>query len=203
MINMKKAFLTAAVLSALCACAFASDNMSDAKQAPAANDRPAISDQRGHHRNGKFEKMTPEQREQLHKENQAKREAWKKMTPEERKAHMEKFRKEQQEKREKMMNEKMKDLTPEQRVEVRKFIKDQKDFQKVVQDHRKEMKERMEKMTPEQREVVKLSRPPKHKGMHKGPGEGRHFGGPEHGPQGGPDMHHGPQGGPPPAPPTK
>ncbi len=202
MINMKKAFLTAAVLSALCASAFASDNMVEKKPAPENCKRPAICDQRGGmHRDGKFQKMTPEQREQLRKDNQAKREAWQKMTPEQRKAHMQKFRKEQQEKRQKLMNEKMKQLTPEQRVEVKKFMKDQKEFRKLVKEHHKEMKERMEKMSPEQRQVIKLSQPPRHKNMHKGPGQGKHFGGPKgHGPKGGHGMHHALQGGPPPAP---
>ena len=86
MINMKKAFLTAAVLSALCASAFASDNMAQNKPAPAEGKRPAICDQRGGMHHKKFEKMTPEQREQLHKDNMAKREAWKNMTPEQREA---------------------------------------------------------------------------------------------------------------------
>lgn len=193
MINMKKAILTAAVLSALCASAFASDNMVEKKQSPEECKRPAICDQRGGmQKHDRFQKMTPEQREQLHKDNQAKREAWEKMTPEQRQEHMKKFRKEQQEKRQKLMNEKMKELTPEQRVEVKKFMKDQKDFQKLVQDHRKEMKERMEKMSPEQRQVIKLSQPPRHKNMHKGP-QGKHFG-PKHGPQGQPGMQRGPQG---------
>lgn len=191
MINMKKVFLTATVLSALCASAFASDNMTEKKQSPKYCDRPAICDQRGnakHH--NKFENMTLEQREKLHQENQAKREAWKKMSPEQRKVHMEKFRKEQQEKRQKLMNEKMKKLTPEQRVEVKKFMKDQKDFQKLVKEHRKEMKKRMEKMSPEQRQVIKLSQPSKHKNMH----QGKHF--LQKHDFRGHMMHHGPQGGP-------
>lgn len=193
---MKKAFLTAAVLSALCASAFASDNMVENKPAPEEGKRPAICDQRGgmHH---KFQKLTPEQREQLHKDNLAKREAWKKMTPEQRQEHMKKFRAEQKEKRQKLMNEKMKNLTPEQRVEVRKFMKDQKEFREIVKKHHKEMKERMEKMSPEQREVIRLSQPPRHKKMHKGFGpQGKHFGPKGHGPQ---MKNHGPQGGPPPA----
>ncbi|MCQ2359404.1 MAG: hypothetical protein MJ055_05025 [Phascolarctobacterium sp.] len=194
MINMKKAFLTAAVLSALCASAFASDNMAQNKPAPAEGKRPAICDQRGGMHHKKFEKMTPEQREQLHKDNMAKREAWKNMTPEQRQEHMKKFRAEQKEKRQKLMNEKMKELTPEQRVEVKKFMKDQKQFRELVKKHHKEMKERMSKMTPEQRQVIKLSQPPRHKNMHKGFGhQGKHFGPKGHGPQ---MRGHGPQGAP-------
>ena len=176
MLNVKKALLTGAILSALCVTAFASESIADKPKCEPGKDRPAICDQRGGFERGhKFKKMSPEQREKLRKESAAKREAWKKMSPEQRKEHMKKFRAEQKEKRMKLMNEKMKQLSPEQRVEVKKYMADQKAHREAMKKHRQDMKARMEKMSPEQKEVIKLSQPPKFKKMHKGPGQGKHF----------------------------
>lgn len=155
--NLKKILIAGAVLTALCANAFAAEE-AQAPQ-PTMKERvaailhhederpcPPPGELRGIHHRGP--RLTDEQRA----ERQKLRESWKSMTPEQRKQALEKIHKERQEAHDKHAKESMKKLTPAQKAEVEQFIKEE-------QAQRTERKARLEKMTPEQREAVRANRP--------------------------------------------
>lgn len=155
--NLKKILIAGAVLTALCANAFAAEE-AQALQ-PTMKDRvaailhhederpcPPPGELRGRHHRGP--RLTDEQRA----ERQKLRESWKSMTPEQRKQALEKIHKERQEAHDKHAKESMKKLTPAQKAEVEQFIREE-------QAQRTERRARLEKMTPEQREAVRANRP--------------------------------------------
>ena len=155
--NLKKILIAGAVLTALCANAFAAEE-AQAPQ-PTMKERVAAilhhDDERPCPPQGEFRgryhrgpRLTDEQRA----ERQKLRESWKSMTPEQRKQALEKIHKERQEAHDKHAKESMKKLTPAQKAEVEQFIKEE-------QAQRTERKARLEKMTPEQREAVRANRP--------------------------------------------
>lgn len=199
MLNMKKALIAGAILTAFAASAYAAD-VQEAK--PSMKERvnkilrendqqPGMHKQ---HKKGpgfqrprltpeqreKIKNMTPEERKAFFKERH---EQWiKNLTPEQ-KAKYEQHRKMMLERRaahQKLVKEKMGKLSDAQRAEVEQFIKDD-----IAQ--RKAMGERIRNMTPDQREALKVAYPgryghgPKFGFNHKG-----------HGPQ---KFHHGPQDG--------
>ena len=188
MLNMKKALIAGAVLTALAATAFAAE-VDNAKPAATDNANRICQDNdchpghhkfhKGHGMQGEFQRprMTPEEREKFKAMSfeerkafmKARHEEWiKNMTPEQkaryeqRKAQM----KERMEAHKKMVEEKMSKLTPEQRAEVQQFIKDD-------MAQRKAMGERIRKMTPEQRDALRAVRPDRfgfhHHHHHHGP----------------------------------
>lgn len=190
MLNMKKALIAGAVLTAFAASAFAADAQDNNK--PSMRERTnkiLCADQhRGNFHKKEMRdfprrpKMTQEQREAFQKMSPAERKdflkkrnaEWvKSMTPEQ-KARYEQHKKIMKERRaehQKLVKEKLSKLTPEQKAEVTQFIKDD-----IAQ--RRAMGERLRNMTPEQREALRVMRPGRH-----------HHMGPMHGPKG-----HGPQG---------
>ena len=183
--NYKKALLAATVLTAFCA------NAAFAGEAPAKptmrervyrilqhqdncdikEHRHKDSDDRfqcRHPRKGKFahpENMTKEKMEAIKAKREARREAWKKMSPEERKEAMNKWRAERKERVEAKMNK----LTPKQRQEVEDFIKKDREFHKAqmerMKKHHKAQREEMRDMTKEQRDAIRAQQPPKKIGM--------------------------------------
>ena len=180
--NLKKILIAGAVLTALCANAFAAEEAQapqpTMKEKVAAilhhdDERPCPppGELRGRYHRGP--RLTDEQRA----ERQKLRESWKSMTPEQREQAIEKIRKERQEAHDKRAQESMKKLTPAQKAEVEQFIREE-------QAQHTERKARLEKMTPEQREAVRANRPlppkpPKgfarhHKGEFRG--YGPHYG---------------------------
>ena len=172
--NYKKALLAATVLTAFCA------NAAFAGEAPAKptmrervdrilqhqdncdikEHRHKDSDDRfqcRHPKKGKFarsENMTKEKMEAIKAKREARREAWKKMSPEERKERVE---------------VKMNKLTPKQRQEVEDFIKKDREFHKAqmerMKKHHKAQREEMRDMTKEQRDAIRAQQPPKKIGM--------------------------------------
>ena len=155
--NLKKILIAGAVLTTLCANAFAAEEA----QAPQPSMKEKVAailhheDERPCPSQGEFcgryhrgPRLTDEQRA----ERQKLRESWQSMTPEQREQAIEKFRKERQEAHDKRAKESMKKLTPAQKAEVEQFIKDE-------QAQRTERRARLEKMTPEQREAVRANRP--------------------------------------------
>ena len=155
--NLKKILIAGAVLTALCANAFAAEEAQapqpTMKEKVAAilhheDERPCPppGELRGRYHRGP--RLTDEQRA----ERQKLRESWQSMTPEQREQAIEKVRKERQEAHDKRAKESMKKLTPAQKAEVEQFIKEE-------QAQRTERKARLEKMTPEQREAVRANRP--------------------------------------------
>lgn len=194
MLNMKKALIAGAVLTAFAASAFAAEAQDTnkpfncdrnkatcEKQGPGHFQRremrgfpqrpPMTQEQRE-----AFKNMSPAERKDFMKKRNAE---WvKSMTPEQ-KANYEQHKKMMKERREahqKLVKEKMSKLTPEQKAEVTQFIKDD-------MAQRKAMGERLKKMTPEQREALRVMRPGRNHRM-----------GPMHGPQGFGPKGHGPQG---------
>ena len=178
--NYKKALLAATVLTAFCAnAAFAGE----APDKPTMRERVDrilqhqdncdIKETRHKNKDERFEcrhpkgfkahkmKMTKEQ----HEANKARREAWKKMSPEERKEAMKKWHTERKERVEAKMNK----LTPEQRKEVEDFIKKDREFHKAqmekMKKHNESQRKEMRKMTKEQREAIHAQQPPKKIGM--------------------------------------
>ena len=190
MLNMKKALITGAVLTAFCANAFAA--AAEETQAPQPTMKEKVAailhhdDERPCPPNGDFRgprhrgpRLTPEQRA----EHEKLRKEWKNMTPEQREKAKEKFRKERKEAHEKYAKETMNKLTDEQKAEVKQFIKED-------MAQRTERKAKLDKMTPEQREAVRanMPKPPKppkapkdfgkhHKGEFRAPAP---HGGPHH-----------------------
>ena len=183
--NYKKALLAATVLTAFCA------NAAFAGEAPAKptmrervdrilqhqdncdikEHRHKYSDDRfqcRHPKKGKFarpENMTKEKKEAMKAKREARREAWKKMSPEERKEAMSKWRAERKE----LVEAKMNKLTPKQRQEVEDFIKKDRDFHKAqmerMKKHHKAQRDEMRDMTKEQRDAIRAQQPPKKIGM--------------------------------------
>lgn len=90
--------------------------------------------------------LTPEQRQ----ERESLREKWDKMTPEERQQAHDKFVKEYREAREKYAQETMNKLTPEQKAQVEQFIKDSHESRTKLHGHWRDM-------TPEQRDAVRAN----------------------------------------------
>ena len=169
--NMKKALLAGAILTAFATTAFAADIQENAKPTMKERVNKILlheDEHPGYHKNAKrgypprpkmtkeqkecFKQMNPEERKAFMKERH---EQWlKSMTPEQ-KAHYEehkKFLKERKEAHKKYVAEKMNKLTPAQRAEVEQFIKDD-------MEHHRAMGERMKKMSPEQREALRAARP--------------------------------------------
>ena len=111
------------------------------------------------------ENMTKEKMEAMKAKREARREAWKKMSPEERKEAMSKWRAERKE----LVEAKMNKLTPKQRQEVEDFIKKDRDFHKAqmerMKKHHKAQREEMRDMTKEQRDAIRAQQPPKKFGM--------------------------------------
>lgn len=214
--NLKKSLLAAAVLTALCAnAAFAADS-SDKQSVPSMRERVAsflgpnkdkeTPQPRYHDRQDKERKdcraprdcagedyrchaprhqrreMTPEQKA----EHEKRRAAWEKMSPEERQQFIEKERAERSAAFAKRQQENLAKLTPEQKAEVEKFIKEDRQQRNEWRAQRKAMRQRLEKMTKEQRDCVRDARfadenARGHRG-HRGP----NYGGPRHG-----GYHHG------------
>lgn len=165
-INMKKALIAGAVLTAICTSAFAAEQTGTVQQ-PSMRQRVAAilnndcppecpAPRITREQRGQWQNMTPEQRaearEKFRRERQEQIEKWQKMTPEERQAAMNKIIEEQKKQQEKIYKEKLSKLTPEQRAEVEEFVK-------TEQAQRQERHEKLIKMTPEQREAVRASRP--------------------------------------------
>ena len=194
--NYKKALLAATVLTAFCA------NAAFAGEAP---DKPTMRErvnkilkceervdcqEHRQHKMGKHHrvKLTKEQI----KERQERREAWKKMSPEERKEafqkwhneRLEKMTPEERERFEKRMarfekrkemhqqrvEAKMNKLTPEQRQEVEDFIKKDREFHRAqmekMRKHYEAQREEMRDMTRDQRAAIKVQQPHKKFGKH-------------------------------------
>lgn len=112
--------------------------------------------------NERIEKApTPEAKAKLQKMEE-RRQAWKNMTPEQRKEAGEKMRAAREQQRQERLNK----LTPQQKAEVEKFLKDSA-------AQRKAMQERLQKMTPEQKQCIRDAR--MSQGPHKmGPKGGFH-----------------------------
>lgn len=199
MLNMKKALIAGAVLTALATTAFAAeapDNKPTMKERVNSilheNDQHPGFHKRGMHNKFQRNRMTPEQREKFQKMTPEERKAFmkkrheewvKNMTPEQ-KARYEQHKKMMKERKaahDKLVKEKMGKLTKAQRAEVEQFIKDD-------MTHRKAMADRWRNMTPEQKDALKAARPAPFGHRHPGP-KG-------HGPKGhGPHMNqHGPRG---------
>lgn len=171
--NYKKALLAATVLTAFCAnAAFAGD----APDKPTMRERvdrilhcedQAECPEYRHHKPGKHHRhqLTEEQI----KAREARREAWKKMTPEQRKEAIQKWRAEHKKRVEAKMNK----LTPEQRQEVEDFIKKDREFHKEQREemrkHRQDQREELRDMTKEQREAIRAQQPPKFGKHHRAP----------------------------------
>ena len=190
MLNMKKALIAGAVLTAMATTAFAAE-VQDCKPTMKErvnkilheNDQHPGQHKKGMHREFQRPRLTPEQREQLKQMTpeqrkaffKKQREQWvKNMTPEQ-KARYEQHRKMMKERKEahaKLVKEKMGKLTSAQRAEVEQFIKDD-----IAQ--RKAMGERLRNMTPEQRDAIRVSRPNQFGKFHR-PGQPGFKG---HGPQ--------------------
>ena len=169
--NMKKALLAGAILTAFATTAFAADIQEDNKPTMRERVNKILhheDEHPGYHKNAKRgypprPKMTKEQRERFKQMNPEERRAFmkerhaqwlKSMTPEQ-KAHYnehQKFLKERKEARQKNVAEKMNKLTAAQRAEVEQFIKDE-------MAHHRAMGERLKKMSPEQREAIRACRP--------------------------------------------
>ena len=169
--NMKKALLAGAILTAFATTAFAADIQENAKPTMKERVNKILhheDEHPGYHKNAKrgypprpkmteeqrecFKQMNPEERRAFMKERHAQ---WlKSMTPEQ-KAHYDKHQKvlkERREARQKNVAEKMNKLTAAQRAEVEQFIKDE-------MAHHRAMGERLKKMSPEQREAIRACRP--------------------------------------------
>lgn len=155
--NFKKILIAGTVLTAFCANAFAADEA----QAPQPTMKEKVAailhhdDDSSYKHDGKVSKhkrrgpkLTAEQKA----EHKKLRKNWKNMSPEERQRAMEKMQKERQEAHDKYAKETMSKLTDEQKAEVEKFIKEDR-------EQRMERKARLEKMTPEQREAIKANKP--------------------------------------------
>lgn len=184
--NYKKALLAATVLTAFCAnAAFAGD----APDKPSMRDRvdqilhceeradhPEFRhcDERFHHRHHRGDKHHhPKLTEEQKQEREARRAAWNKMTPEERKEAAKKWRAERWEDHKKYVDEKMNKLTPEQRQQVEDFIKKDRAFHKEQREemkkHHEAQRDEMRDMTKEQREAIKAQQPPRFGKHHKAP----------------------------------
>lgn len=172
MLNMKKALITGAILTAFCANAFAASAEETQAPQPTMKEKVAAilhhDDERPCPPNGDF---------------RGPRHRGPRLTPEQREKAKEKFRKEREEARAKYAKETMNKLTDEQKTEVQNFIKED-------MAQRTERKAKLDKMTPEQREAVRanMPKPPKppkapkgfgkhHKGEFRGPAP---HGGPHH-----------------------
>lgn len=161
MLNLKKTLLAGAILTALCATAFAAvPAEGDASQQPTMRERvnailhddadyahPAPPP--GFHRGPR---LTPEQREEFAK----RRAEWEKMTPEQRQEAKEKWRQQWQARHEEYAKQAMAKLTDEQKAAVEAFIKED-----VAQ--REQRREKLRAMTPEQRDAVRANLPLHHK----------------------------------------
>lgn len=192
MLNLKKTLLAGAILTALCASAFAADPADDSAKRPTMRDRvnailhedsAADNDRAPRGEKRLMPQLTPEQREKLAQ----RRAEWKKMTPEQRREAQEKWRQEWQQRHEQYAKKTMAKLTDEQKAEVEAFIKED-----IAQ--RQERRAKLDGMTPEQREAVRANLPLHHKEWrghrdgdghwrdgyrHRGPRhDGRHWGGP-------------------------
>lgn len=196
--NYKKALLAATVLTAFCAnAAFAGDTPAKptmrerVDQILNCNENCVTAEQHQHkkdndsHKRGKcFDrqrkdkehrvKLTKEQKE----ERAARREAWKKMSPEERKAAAEKWRAERRAKHQEQVDAKMNKLTPEQRQQVEDFIKKDRAFhqeqREAMRKHREAQRDEMRNMTDEQRDAIHAQKPPKIGKHHKAPHNKEH-----------------------------
>ncbi|MBQ9762949.1 MAG: hypothetical protein IJV92_01175 [Phascolarctobacterium sp.] len=176
--NYKKALLAATVLTAFCANAAFAGNAPDkptmrerVDRILKCEDRVDCPEFKEHKRFGKHHRhqLTEEQI----KEREARREAWKKMSPEERKEAVKKWRAERREKHNQRVEAKMNKLTPEQRKEVEDFIKKDREFHREQREemrkHREKQREEMRDMTKEQREAIRVQQPPKFGKHHKAP----------------------------------
>lgn len=191
MLNLKKTLLAGAILTALCASAFAAaptDNasqptMRDRVNAILHEDNAGEQDKAPRGEKRRRPQLTPEQREKLAQ----RRAEWEKMTPEQRREAHEKWRQEWHQRHDQYAKEAMAKLTDEQRAEVEAFIKED-----IAQ--RQERRAKLHNMTPEQREAVRANYPRHHREWrghrggdghwrdgyrHRGPRhDGRHWGGP-------------------------
>ena len=191
--NYKKALLAATVLTAFCAnAAFAGEAPDKPTMRERVNkilkceDRVDCQEHRQH-------KMGKHHRVKLTKEQiKERREAWKKMSPEERKEAFQKWHNERLEKmtpeererfekrmarfekrkemHQKRVEAKMNKLTPEQRQEVEDFIKKDREFHRAqmekMRKHYEAQREEMRDMTKDQRAAIKVQQPHKKFGKH-------------------------------------
>ncbi len=171
--NYKKALLAATVLTAFCTnAAFAGDTPDKPTMRERVDrilkceDKVDCPEYR-QHKNGKHHRrqLTEEQI----KAREARREAWKKMSPEERKEAIQKWRAEHKKRVEAKMNK----LTPEQRQEVENFIKKDREFRREQREemkkHRQSQREELRDMTKEQRQAIRVQQPPKFGKHHRAP----------------------------------
>lgn len=161
MLNLKKTLLAGAILTALCASAFAAEPADNSANQPTMRERVnAIlhedsapdNDRAPRGEKRRRPQLTPEQREKLAQ----RRAEWEKMTPEQRREAHEKWQKEWQERHEEYAKAAMAKLSDEQKAEVEAFIKED-----IAQ--RQERREKLRGMTPEQREAVRANLPLHHK----------------------------------------
>lgn len=176
MLYLKKTLLAGAILTALCASAFAAAPADNASQ-PTMRERvnsilheDCVNDegQAPCREQRRRPRLTPEQREKMAQ----RRAEWKKMTPEQRREAHEKWLQEWQQRAKETMDK----LTDAQKAEVEAFIKED-----IAQ--RQERREKLRSMTPEQREAIRANYPHKHndkRGHRDGFDHGRGFG-PRHG----------------------
>ena len=197
--NYKKALLAATVLTAFCAnAAFANETPDKPTMRERVNkilkceDRVDCHDRFEHRRHKDGKHCRPQLTEEQIKEREARREAWKKMSPEVRKEAIQKWRAERWEKmtpeekerfeqrkarfekrkeaHQKRVEAKMNKLTPEQRQEVEDFIKNDREFHKAqmerMKKHHEAQREELRDMSKEQREAIRVQQPPKKFGKH-------------------------------------
>ena len=185
--NYKKALLAATVLTAFCAnAAFAGDAPAKptmrerVDQILHCDDNCEVREHR-HHRKDcdeKFERRhhkgkhhRPELTKEQKEAREARREAWKKMSPEERKEAVKKWRAERREKYNQRVEAKMNKLTPEQRQEVEDFIKKDRAFHReqmeIMKKHHEAQREELRDMTKEQRQAIRAQQPHKFGKHHK------------------------------------
>ena len=197
--NYKKALLAATVLTAFCAnAAFANETPDKPTMRERVNkilkceDRVDCNDRFEQRRYKDGKHCRPQLTEEQIKEREARREAWKKMSPEERKKAIKKWRAERWEKmtpeekerfeqrrarfekrkeaHQKRVEAKMNKLTPEQRQEVEDFIKNDREFHKTqmerMKKHHEAQREELRDMSKEQLEAIRVQQPPKKFGKH-------------------------------------
>ena len=176
MLNFKRALIIGTMLTALSAQAFAAPAVENAPAptmkervnailnedntvCPAKDNKPCPQPGMRHHKNLK---LTPEQRKVVDKY----RGQWKDMTPEQKQAFIENMKQRHKEmmkrqaRHDQRAKETMAKLTPEQRVEVENFLKED-------MAARQARHEKMQQMTPEQRAAIRANTPKKYNHGHK------------------------------------